>query len=348
MSTQIANIVDVEIFEALPAVDGPEKTAFFESGIVTQSGLLNSIASGPGRQGELPFWRDLDATNVPNLSNDNPADIAVPDRIIQGAQVCYKAFLNQAWGKFDLASELAMGPKAMERIKQRVDTYWKRQWQRRLIATVNGVLASNIAGADAGDMVHIAAGATNADITPNTVFTRENFTTAVFTLGDAFTSLAAIGVHSIVYKRMVDNDDILFIPDSVGKLSIPTYLGYRVIVDDSLPVTPAAGAAPGDAAPRFTSVLFGSGAFGYGEGRPDVPVEIDRDPAVGGGGGVESLWTRKTWILHPFGFAQNRLVGPPAVPAGESYSLAELATAGVWTRVVERKNVPLAFLVTNG
>lgn len=347
MSTQIANIIDVEIFEALPPVDGPEKTAFFESGIVVQNGMLNSVASGPGKVGELPFWRDLDATSAPNLSNDNPADIAVPDRIIQGAQVCYKAFLNKSWGKYDLASELAVGPKAMDRIRQRVDTYWKRQWQRRLIATVNGVLAENIA-TDGGDMVHVAAGLTNADITPNTVFTRENFTTAVFTLGDAFESLAAIAVHAIVYKRMVDNNDIIMIPDSQGMLKIPTYLGYRVIVDDSLPVTPAAGANPGDAAPRFTSVMFGTGAFGYGEGRPDVPVELHRSPAVGGGGGLESLWTRKTWILHPFGFRQNLLAGPPAVPAGESFSLAELAQAGIWTRVVERKNVPIAFLVTNG
>ena len=349
MATQLTNIVDVEIFEAMPAVDGPEKTAFYESGIVMQSGLLNSIANGPGRSGELPFWRDLDATNAPNLSNDNPGDIATPDRIIQGSQVCYKAFLNQAWGKFDLASELAMGPKAMDRIRQRVDTYWKRQWQRRLIATVNGVLAENLVGPDGGDMVHIAAGATNADITPNTVFTRENFTTAVFTLGDAFDSLAAIAVHSIVYKRMVDNDEIITIPDSQGNMNIKTYLGQvRIIVDDSLPVTPAGGPDPGDAAPRFTSVLFGTGAFGFGEGRPDVPVEIDRDPAVGGGGGVESLWTRKTWILHPFGFRQNLLAGPPAVPLGESFSLAELTLPGIWTRVVERKNVPLAFLVTNG
>lgn len=347
MSTQITDIIDVEIFAALPAVDGPEKTAFFESGIVVQNGLLNSIAAGPGKVGELPFWRDLDATNAPNLSNDDPSDVATPDKIIQGSQVCYKAFLNQSWGKYDLASELAMGPKAMDRIRQRTDTYWKRQWQRRLIATVNGVLTENIA-TDGGDMVHVAAGLTNADITANTVFTRENFTSSVFTLGDAFETLAAIGVHSIVYKRMVDNDDIIMMPDSQGMLKIPTYLGYRVIIDDSLPVTPAAGAAPGDAAPRFTSVLFGVGAFGFGEGMPEVPVEIDRNPAVGGGGGLESLWTRKTWILHPFGFKQNTITGPPAVPDGESFSLAELATAGVWSRVVERKNVPMAFLVTNG
>ncbi|MNG20414.1 hypothetical protein D3C84_1046650 [compost metagenome] len=57
---------------------------------------------------------------------------------------------------------------------------------------------------------------------------------------------------------------------------------------------------------------------------------------------METLWTRKTWIAHPFGF-QNT-----GTPAAVSFSLAELALATTWARVVARKNVPMAFLTTNG
>ena len=119
-------------------------------------------------------------------------------------------------------------------------------------------------------------------------------------------------------------------------LTIPTYMGLRVIVDDGLPV--AAGSTSGF---KYTSVIFGEGAFGYGDGAPINPVEVERQQAQGNGAGVETLWTRKTWILHPFGF-QNT-----GTPAAVSFSLAELALDAQWSRVIERKNVPISFLVTN-
>jgi hypothetical protein len=342
-TVQLSDIVDVKVFQDLPSVVSPEKTVFFQSGIVVSNPLLNGLATAAGKIAELPFWRDLSASDEPNRSNDDPDSIATPKNVSQGSQISRKVFLNQGWSAADLAVEIAMGENAMTHIRNRVDTYWLRQWQRRLIAACNGVLADNIAN-DASDMVYVAAAATNAGVSANTVFTRQNFTTAAFTLGDSVGDIAAIAVHSIVYKRMVDNDDIDYIPDAAGNMTIPTYLGKRVFVDDSLPFTPAAGAGGGDAAPRFTSILFGGSSSGYGDGQPTVPVEIERQAAQGQGGGIETIWTRKTWILHPFGFQHT---GTPANNE-TGFNLAELALATSWDRVVERKNVPLAFLVTNG
>jgi hypothetical protein len=145
-----------------------------------------------------------------------------------------------------------------------------------------------------------------------------------------------MAVHSSVMKQMVKNDDIDFIPDSQGNLTIPTFMGKRVIVDDGLTVT--AGTTDGF---KYTSVLFGAGAFGYGDGMPEVPVEIEREAAQGDGGGIETLWRRNTWLLHPFGFQAT------GTPAGNSFTQAELALAAQWDRVIERKNVPMAFLITN-
>jgi len=341
MAILLTDIINTRVFQDLPAVNSPEKTALFESGAVVKNPLFDGIASGPGREAELPFWNDMNAGTAPNLSSDIVGNNAVPGIIVQGEQICRKAFLNHGMTASGLVSEIAMGAKAMEQIRARFDTYWTRQWQRRLIATAQGVLASNIIN-NASDMIFDIAGATNADVTNATVFTRQNFTSAAFTMGDAVDGISAIAVHSVVYKRMIDNNDIVMFQPSQGAVAVPTYLGKRVIVDDSMPVIPAAGALPGDAAPRYTSVLFGNGSFGYGEGNPDVPVEIERSPRAGDGGGVETIWTRKTWILHPYGFARA------ALPALVSYSPAELAAAATWTRVVVRKNVPLAFLVTNG
>lgn len=337
----LADIIDVEVIQDLPAVNSPEKTAFWESGIITASPLLNTLAAAAGKTAELPFWNDIDETSEPNLSSDDPSASATPGEITQSEQITRKAFLNKGWSASDLASEIASGDRAMEQIRSRVDTYWTRQWQRRLIASALGVLADNVAS-NSSDMVYSAAGALNSDIGANTVFTRQNFTSAAFTLGDREDSLGVIAVHSMVYKRMIDNQDIDFIPDANGTMSIPTFLGKRVIRDDSMPVVAAGGTAAGDTAPQYTSILFGAGAFGYGDGAPIKAMEIERQAMQGNGAGVETLWTRKTWILHPFGY-QNT-----ATPAAISFSTTELKAAATWSRVVARKNVPIAFLVTNG
>lgn len=334
-TVQLSDIIDVKVFQDLPSVNSPEKTAFFESGVVTRNSLLDGIATAAGKTAELPFWKDIDATVAPNLSTDNPATLATPDKIVQGEQIARKAFLNKGLSAADLASELAMGSRAMDQIRARVDAYWLRQWQRRLIASCNGVLADNVAN-NSGDMViNVAAEATGSQ-TATTKFNRDTFTDAVYTMGDAADALRAIAVHSAVMKQMVKNDDIVYVPDSQGRLSVPTYMGLRVIVDDGLPVV--AGATSGF---KYTSVIFGEGAFGYGDGAPAVPVEVQREANQGNGAGVETLWTRKTWILHPFGY-QNT-----GTPASVSFSLSELAADAAWSRVVDRKNVPISFLVTN-
>jgi hypothetical protein len=334
---RLSDIIDVVVFQDLPPVNSPEKTAFYESGVITRNPLLDQLAASPGVVSELPFWRDIDPDDAPNLSDDTNTDGAT-QKIVQGSQVGRKAFLNKGLDEMDLAAELAMGGDAMTRIRARIDTYWTRQWQRRLIRTVSGLVAHNLASDD-GDMVFDATGATNA---ANRVFTRANFTSAAFTMGDSFDELSAVAVHSAVYKQMVDNDDIEFIPDSVGQMTIPTYLGHRVIVDDSLPVDTTSAYAP-----KFTSVIFGAGAVGWGEGTPRVPVEVDRAPEKGNGGGKETLWTRKTWLLHPFGYKVEAITESPAVPSnGTTFSLAELENPGIYDRVIDRKLVPMAFLIT--
>jgi len=340
-TTRLTDVIDVKVYNDLPAVDSPEKTALFESGIIDNSPLLSELANGPGAVAELPFWRDIDSATGPNLSSDDPAVLATADKITQGSQVTRKAFLNKVLSAMDLARELAMGDDAIVHIKNRVESYWFKQFQRRLIATANGVLAANVAN-NGGDMVNDASANLISGITANTVFTRANFTAAVFTMGDAFSDLAAIAVHSVVFRRMVNNNDIVYIRPSDGTIDIPTYLGKMVIVDDSMPFV------PGDTtnAEKYTSILFGIGAFGYGEGTPTVPTAVTRVEEAGNGGGEERLTTRKTWIVHPFGYKVNTSVAPAGGAA--SYSLAQLATAALWDRVVERKNVPLAFLVTNG
>jgi hypothetical protein len=332
---QLSDAIIPTVYESYQSVDNYELTAFYNSGIIVQSPLLNQLANGGGKLIHLPYWKDLDQTDEPNISDDTDNE-AVPGKLGSDEMVARTAQLNNGWSAADLVSELA-GSDPMTRIAARTSVYWSRQWQRRLIAAALGVYAENVASGG-GDMVQNFAIEDGVNSGELNLFGRQAFTAAIFTLGDAFGQLSGIAVHSIVFKRMVDNDDITVVKDSTGTIDIPTYMGKRVIVDDSMPVV--AGVTSGF---KYTSILFGSGAFGYGVGKARVPVEVEREAAKGNGGGVETLWERKTWLIHPFGYKWNE-----ANVAGVSPTLAELKLAANWTRKLPRKNVPLAFLVTNG
>lgn len=339
-TTRLSDVIVPSVYLSYDAVDNIELTALYNSGVLVRSALLDAKANDGGTQVHIPFWKDLDQTVEPNYSTDDPDVNATAQKIAAGEQVARVAELNQAWSAADLVMELA-GSDPMKRIRARIDTYWNRQWQRRLIAAAQGVLAENIAtgsGGAAGDMVYDASVADGVNATDANLFSRGAFTSAVFTLGDQFGVIGAIAVHSVVYKRMVDNDDIVFIQPSKDELAIPTYMGKRVVVDDSMPV--AAGGVSGYV---YTSMIFGAGCFGYGEGTPRVPAEVFRNPRGGNGGGIEEFWTRKTWMIHPFGYKWLE-----AAVTGQSPTLANLRNPANWQRVVARKNVPMAFLKTNG
>ena len=335
--TQLSDVIDTTVFRDLPQVEGPEKTAFFDSAIVSRNPLLDGIASQPGALTELPFWKDLDGSAEVNYSTDNPNSDASPQKVVQGKQVARKAFVNQGWSSTDLASEIAMGGSAMEAIRARTDRYWARQFQRRLIACVEGVKADN-ENNDGGDMIEDISVDNGSNIADSTRFNQDAFIEAAYTMGDQVDGVTAMAVHSTVAKTITKLNDAEDVRDSEGNLLYRSYLGRRIIVDDTLPVE-AVGTGSGF---KYTSVLFGPNAFGFGNGDPETPVEIDRKPAAADGGGVEELWLRRIWLLHPFGFQQT------GTPSGQSFTLSELRNATSWDRQLDRKLIPMAFLVTNG
>lgn len=242
----------------------------------------------------------------------------------------------------NLASELA-GSDALARIQDRAAAYWSRQLQKRLVASLSGIIASNVAN-DGSDMVHDISGATNADVASTTKFGVTAMIDAATELGDNLGVLSAIAMHSDVYRAALKADLIATVSDSEG-LPIRTYRGLAVIVDDGLPYTAAAGAGDTDAAAKYTTVLFGAGAVGYGVAEPRIAAgtEIENLPSAGRGGGQQVLHSRVNLGVHPAGFSWKE-----TTVTNESPSLAELALAANWVRVYERKAIPLAFMITNG
>lgn len=335
-NTELSDIFVPEVFQSYQVNDTVEKTAFVESGVVTLSPTLDQRANSGGMLTTIPFWNDLDASIEPNYSNTTYTDIATPQKIDSGEQTARIAYLNEGFSSSDLNKELA-GSDPMQRIANRVDAYWQRQFQRRVLSIAIGIYNNNVA-VDGGDMVVDVSSTTPGTITDANRFTAPGLIDANYTLGDAAPGVSVLALHSIIYKKMLKDDLIDFIPDSQGKLTIPTYLQMRVIIDDGMP-TFGTGVDR-----KYLCILFGQGAIGYGRGNPRVPAEVQRYPERANGGGVEVLWSRKTWLIHPsgFNFLSTVITGP-----GLSPTWGDLQDATNWERVLDRKKIPLAFYVVN-
>jgi hypothetical protein len=343
-TVRLSDAVIPEVYGTYTAVDSPEKSEIISSGIAVRTALFDGIARAGGKTGTIPFWLDLDASVEENQSNDDPADFAIPQKLGSRTMIYRKSFINQSYSDMDLVVELA-GSDPMQRIRNRFGKYWQLRDQKRLVATLRGIYADNVAN-DAGDMV-VNIGGLTADAAN---WNADSAIDAEFTMGDAAGSFVAIIVHSQIAAKMKKLDMIETIKDSQGK-SVDVYMGKRVIVDDGVPKT-GSGADT-----IYTSIFFGAGAVGFGgveghafaigEGIPKVPVWVQREEQAGNGGGMEQVGERRTIIMHPFGF---KWIEDPASTENDlvefSPTNADLANAAHWDRVVDRKQVPIAFLLS--
>jgi hypothetical protein len=336
---QISDVVVPAEFTAYQVENSMVSTALFQSGVVLQNGEMQAQLQAGAQSFTVPFWSDIPDTEA-DITTDVLATLSTPQKITASAMVIRKAFLHQSWSEMSLASELS-GSEALVRVQSRVQAYWDRQWEKRLIASLMGVLYSNVAN-NSGDMVndiHAASGTvtlpgTTVTVPANTFNGLAVINTAL-TIGDRLSDMKAIAMHSYIYGEALKNNEIQFFKPSDNSLQIPTYKGMACIVDDSL-VTGTAGV--------YITVLFGPGAVGFAvaEPRTGYGTEIWRTPAAGNGGGNTTLHSRFDVAIHPLGFA---FTGNSV--ASVSPVQAELALAANWTRAYsQRKSVPLAFLIS--
>lgn len=333
-SVQISDVYNPLVFEGAEQEAQIELNAFLASGVMVEDPRITSMASVGGNIGELPFFKPL-GTEEPNYSNDIPGDTSTPNKITKAVMKYRLASQNSSWSVMDLAADLALQD-PVGAITGRIGQYWATTNERRLIKSTMGILADNVSN-DSGDMVvNIAnddAGApTSAELVSN-----DAILDAQQTAGDHQAGFSAIAMHSVVYNRLRKQQLISFIRDADNNTLFQMYGNLRVIVDDSL------SAVAGSNRITYTTVIFGNGAVVMGMGRTSMPSELYRNPDAGNGGGESQLYSRRADIIHPLGFEFTS-----ASVAGQSATLAELATPANWNRVWERKNVPLCFLQTNG
>ncbi len=315
--TKIANLLTPDIWNSYGVNRTAELSAFWTSGVVANVPGI-SLPQGGGSV-NMPFFSDLTGT-VENLSDSASL---TPGNIAASKDVAAVIGRGRAWGVNDLAPALS-GSDPARAIMDLLAAYWARQMQGELINTLNGAFAAASMSTNVSD---ISAGGTEA----GRAFNASTFIDAAQLLGDAKGEIQAIAMHSATEAYLAKAQLITYETTADKSDRIVRYMGKRVIVDDSLPVSSG----------TYTTYLFGAGAIGYAEealptAGPSTPlhtagagIEVDRDILAGD----TVVAMRRRFILHPRGIKWQ------GTPAGSFPTRAELATGTNWAKVYEAKQI---------
>lgn len=339
-TTQLSDLaIDPQIVTENTIHNSLATNAFIESGVLRRDPVLDEFLSGPlGGKTIAPRFIGPLAQDDANISSDSPTVKSTPKKITGGKNVAVRQSLNQSWSAMDIVAALS-GVDPVGVITQMTGAYWNGELTKRVLASLRGVVAMDLAGSKVLSL-DISGESGKAAL-----FNADAFIDAVGTLGDRAEQINAIAMHSVVYNTMLKQDLIEFIRNSEGRLIIPTYMGKRVVVDDAMTgikETKVEGEAPNQTTTtttKYYSFLFGEGAIALGVAGGRTPFEVDRDPASGSGGGEEIIYSRLEWVIHPQGFSFAKDSTP---------TIAQLEDGTNWTMDFERKRIPLAALVTAG
>jgi hypothetical protein len=325
--TALADIIIPSLFEKYALERTAAKSAFVQSGIVEANPHFDELAAGGGKTVDMPFWQDI--TPARQILSDSGA--LTVNKITSSKDVAIINNDAQAWAANDLAGALA-GSDPLNAVLDLVGAYWARIDQAYVISLLKGLFGTSGA-LTATHKLAIGAEATGS-YSAATRLNGDTFVDATVKLGDCSDNLTALAVHSATEAALRKLDLIDYLADSEGKMTIKTFQGRRVIIDDSLPVR--AGTTSGYV---YTSYLFGPGCFARGNATLNEPVE--------GGHGTKAVeWSRaaldsdtnfinrRRYLLHPRGVKFTS-----ASLAGVSPTNAELETVANWSRVFEAKNI---------
>jgi len=328
MATLRSDVIIPEIFTPYVIEQTTLRDAFLASGVVQPMAELNATEGGD--YVNVPFWKA-------NLSGDfevlSDSSSLTPGKITADKQVGVILHRGRAWEARDLAA-LAAGADPMAAIGAKVASYVANQRQKDLIKCLEGVfggLTSNTGAAFAG---------LTFDLSGMTALGPRQVAKARSLLGDQGDKLTAVAMHSAVYYDLVERKAIDYVsaaearmtgaasdganPDAFagsiqgayGEVTVPTYMGLRVIVSDDLTPTST----------NYPVYFFTQGAIASGE-QLALQTETDRDILAKS----DAMSIDLHYCYHP--------VGAKWTVGTTNPTQAQLATVGNWSKVYETKNI---------
>lgn len=321
--TNYSNMVVVpEKFTSYTLDRTTEKSALVRSGIAVSDSVAAQLINGLPQGGRFITMPHFDA-----LTGDDDVfseTALTASNVTTGTETATILMRQKAWGSTDLARVLG-GADPMAAIGNLVSDWWLEKEQAIYLSILKGLLdpTSGCLKDHVNDITAMSDAAACISV--------EAALDTKQALGDHASSLGMVFMHSATYTYLQKKQQIVTEYDSDLKINIDFYLGYRVIVDDGMPVN----------AGSYTTYFLGSGALIRQDGSPAgfIGTETDRDKLAA----TDYLINRRCMVLHPRGCSWN-------VNATYSEGLyyptnTMLANPENWTLATSHKKVPMAALV---
>lgn len=341
--TKIADVIQPELFTQYVMDKTTEKSEIMYAGVIENNPELNRLITGGGTILTMPKWNDLSGTSQV-LSDSKPIEV---QNITAKSEMATLLIRANAWGANELAGALA-GDDPMKAIAERVSDWWVRDEKHNIMSILNGIFSITQDGThnSLSELVLDISGETSSKISGEAVLDAKQL------MGDAADLLSMVYMHSATFTELQKQNMIQFIPTARSEIQIPTYLGYRVICDDSAPVATSGGKK------IYTTYLLSRGCIQRGIGVPVsiTPTEIDRDSLASN----DYLINRQAKVLHPRGISwvgggqiegatpsDDELANKSykvTVPGGDSGTTEETRTRNNWSRVSEIKKIGIVQL----
>lgn len=234
----------------------------------------------------------------------------------QGVVVVGRA---KAWVEKDFSYDITGGQDFMDNVAKQVADYWQDIDQDTLLAILRGVFA--MTSTKGAEFVKKHTYEVDGPMEATTL----NSATAQ-ACGDHKKKFSMIFMHSVVSTNL-ENLNLLTALKYTDKegvtrdLTLYTWNGKLVIVDDGMPTEPAE-----DGSTVYTSYVLGEGTINYEDIGAKVPYEMARDPKTNGG--QDTLYTRQRKVFAPFGLSYEKAKQASLSPTDD-----ELADGTNWDLV---------------
>lgn len=265
-------------------------------------------------------------------------------------KICYGR--AKAWGEYDFASDIT-GANFMAEA-QEVKDYWDENRQGVVLSILKGIfsMTGGVDGAFVTKHTYDVTGATNPNLSADALNRA-----AQKALGDKKAKLDVIFMHSAVSTNLEGLNLIEFLKytDAQGiqrDLTIGTFNGRLVIVDDEMPVEAVAESSEGagDGYDAYTSYVFQRGFFEYENIGAEKPSELVRNAYEKGG--FTDLVTRVREMIVPMyiSYKGTGTVSPTNAnfETGSNWELVNNDKTGANKVYVDDKLIPVARIISKG
>lgn len=298
-----------------------EKSTLVKSGITTSDPQVAQIINGTPRGGNvitMPFYNTLDGED--EVFGEEEIEV---DGITTSNEMATILVRQKAWGDTGLAKVFG-GSDPLAAIGEMISDWWVEREQAIMLSVLKGILDPSKGALK----MHVLDVSTQTGT--DAIINVDNTLDAKQLMGDAADKLGVVFMHSATYTQLQKQNKIDTEYSSDLKVKIEFYLGYRVIVDDNMPVKNGI----------YDTYFMGKGCISRNDGMPKglIGTETDRKKLMS----QDILINRRALVMHPLGLSWN---SNAVLANNKKYaSNADLEKPANWTLSKNHKNIPIVAL----